>query len=150
MTDHTDRLIEQRIADMTPEQFDALVARTRPPEVAALKERAAAMLRGETPPAAEPATGAEGISAPTGAGAQRPALRGEKNLGPYSLFDTDHDGTLSPAEIVAAAEVLRQLDKNHDGSLTSDELPRRRPPPPLRDRRAGADDNDHPLPPPQN
>jgi hypothetical protein len=56
MTDHTDRLIEQRIADMTPDQFDALVARTRPPEVAALKERAAAMLRGETPPAAEPGT----------------------------------------------------------------------------------------------
>jgi hypothetical protein len=56
MTDHTDKLIEQRIAEMTPEQFDALVARTRPPEVAALKERAAAMLRGETPPAAEPAT----------------------------------------------------------------------------------------------
>jgi len=49
MTDHTDKLIEQRIAEMTPEQFDALVARTRPPEIAALKEKAAAMLRGEQP-----------------------------------------------------------------------------------------------------
>jgi hypothetical protein len=47
MTDYTDKLIEQRIADMTAEQFDALVARTRPPEVAALKDKAAAMLRGE-------------------------------------------------------------------------------------------------------
>ena len=55
MTDHTDKLIEQRIAEMTPDQFDALVARTRPPEVAALKERAAAMLRGEQP-AADTAT----------------------------------------------------------------------------------------------
>ena len=49
MTDHTDKLIEQRIADMTPEQFDSLVARTRPPDVTALKEKAAAMLRGEQP-----------------------------------------------------------------------------------------------------
>jgi hypothetical protein len=53
MTDHTDKLIEQRIADMTAEQFDALVARTRPPEIFALKEKAAAMLRGEELPATE-------------------------------------------------------------------------------------------------
>jgi len=47
MTDYTDKLIEQRIADMTAEQFDALVARTRPPNIDGLKERAAAMMRGE-------------------------------------------------------------------------------------------------------
>ena len=78
--------------------------------------------------------------------AQRPALRGEKNLGAFSLFDTDHDGTLSPAEIAAAAQVLRQFDKNHDGTLTAAELPQRRPPP-RRDRPPNEND-DAPGPPP--
>jgi caffeoyl-CoA O-methyltransferase len=40
-------------------------------------------------------------------------------------FDTDHDGTLSAAEIDAAAAKLRERDANKDGKLTADELPRR-------------------------
>ena len=39
-------------------------------------------------------------------------------------FDTDHDGTLSTAEIDAAAAKLRERDANKDGKLTADELPR--------------------------
>ncbi|MGO9462661.1 MAG: O-methyltransferase [Isosphaeraceae bacterium] len=41
-------------------------------------------------------------------------------------FDTDHDGTLSAAEIDAAAAKLRERDANKDGKLTADELPRGR------------------------
>ena len=40
------------------------------------------------------------------------------------MFDTDHDGTLSAAEIDAAAAKLRKRDANKDGKLTADELPR--------------------------
>jgi len=40
------------------------------------------------------------------------------------MFDTDRDGTLSAAEIDAAAAKLRQRDANKDGKLTADELPR--------------------------
>ncbi len=40
------------------------------------------------------------------------------------IFDTDHDGTLSAAEIDAAAAKLRERDTNKDGTLTADELPR--------------------------
>src|SRR5262245_29118851 len=39
-------------------------------------------------------------------------------------FDTDRDGTLSAAEIDAAAAKLRERDANKDGKLTADELPR--------------------------
>ena len=39
-------------------------------------------------------------------------------------FDTDRDGTLSAAEIDAAAAKLRKRDVNKDGKLTADELPR--------------------------
>ena len=39
-------------------------------------------------------------------------------------FDTDRDGTLSAAEIDAAAAKLRERDANEDGKLTADELPR--------------------------
>ena len=39
-------------------------------------------------------------------------------------FDTDRDGTLSAAEIDAAAAQLRALDANKDGKLTAAELPR--------------------------
>ena len=39
-------------------------------------------------------------------------------------FDTDRDGTLSAAEIDAAAAKLRERDANNDGKLTADELPR--------------------------
>jgi predicted O-methyltransferase YrrM len=40
------------------------------------------------------------------------------------MFDTDHDGTLSAAEIDAAGAKLRERDTNKDGRLTADELPR--------------------------
>jgi predicted O-methyltransferase YrrM len=40
------------------------------------------------------------------------------------MFDTDRDGTLSAAEIEAAAARLRDRDANKDGKLTADELPR--------------------------
>ena len=40
----------------------------------------------------------------------------------FGLFDTDKDGTLSAAEISAAPAVLKALDKNGDGQLTSDEI----------------------------
>ena len=39
-------------------------------------------------------------------------------------FDSDSDGTLSAAEIDAAAAKLRERDANKDGKLTADELPR--------------------------
>jgi predicted O-methyltransferase YrrM len=39
-------------------------------------------------------------------------------------LDTDRDGTLSAAEIDAAAAKLRERDANKDGKLTADELPR--------------------------
>jgi Ca2+-binding EF-hand superfamily protein len=47
--------------------------------------------------------------------------------GLFMALDTDHDGKLSSAEISAAAEVLKKLDKNGDGAITIDEL---LPPPP--------------------
>jgi caffeoyl-CoA O-methyltransferase len=49
-----------------------------------------------------------------------------KQSGPPSpllqAFDTDRDGTLSAAEIDAAAAKLRERDSNKDGKLTADEL----------------------------
>jgi Ca2+-binding EF-hand superfamily protein len=41
----------------------------------------------------------------------------------FIALDTDHDNTLSAAEIAAAAAGLKQLDRNGDGNLTADELP---------------------------
>jgi predicted O-methyltransferase YrrM len=38
------------------------------------------------------------------------------------VFDADHDGTLSAAEIDAAAAKLRERDANHDGKLTVEEI----------------------------
>lgn len=52
------------------------------------------------------------------------------------LFDTNGDGELSKAEIQNAVAALKKLDRNGDGSLTRDEMPR----PPRReddDRRGG-------------
>lgn len=36
-------------------------------------------------------------------------------------LDTDHDGTISAAEIAAAAQSLRTLDRNEDGKLSAEE-----------------------------
>lgn len=44
-----------------------------------------------------------------------------------AIFDTDHDGVLSPQEISAAADALGKLDRNGDGKITREEM---RPPPP--------------------
>lgn len=68
--------------------------------------------------------------------AQRPAER--ENLKsdqrhpptPLALFDTNHDGRISPAEIAAAPALLRKLDTNGDGQLTGRELQPPRPPRP--------------------
>jgi Ca2+-binding EF-hand superfamily protein len=52
--------------------------------------------------------------------------RGFEFRGPASrvatALDSDRDGTLSAAELLAAPTALRQLDANGDGQLTPDEL----------------------------
>lgn len=71
-----------------------------------------------------------------GGSAQRPARR--ENLktdqrrppGLLALFDTDHDGRLSAAEIAAAPAILRKLDTDGDGQLSGRELMPPRPPRP--------------------
>lgn len=39
------------------------------------------------------------------------------------IFDTQKDGKITAAEMTAAPETLRKLDKNGDGELSKDELP---------------------------
>jgi predicted O-methyltransferase YrrM len=58
--------------------------------------------------------------------AQQPGqpVRGGPQNPLLQAFDTDRDGTLSAAEIDAAAAKLRERDANKDGKLTADELPR--------------------------
>ncbi|MFK7818537.1 MAG: hypothetical protein AB8G99_07455 [Planctomycetaceae bacterium] len=64
--------------------------------------------------------------------------RGGPRGGPYlDLFDTDHNGEISKKEIQAAAIVLTKLDKNQDGKLTRDELPRPPRPGDEQDQRNG-------------
>src|SRR5690242_10576207 len=41
----------------------------------------------------------------------------------FGALDTDHDNTLSAAEIDAAAAVLKALDRNGDGRIAGDEFP---------------------------
>ena len=55
--------------------------------------------------------------------AQQPGRGGGGNP-LLQAFDTDRDGSLSAAEIDAAAAKLRERDTNKDGKLTADELPR--------------------------
>ncbi len=60
----------------------------------------------------------------------------------FRLFDTDHDGVLSEAEIQAAPEALKKLDKNGDGKITRDEIgppPGEGGPPPREFARRGPD-----------
>lgn len=78
-------------------------------------------------------------AAPSTETKDRPALRGPKALGPFTLFDTNHDGTLSADEIANSAAALRKLDKNNDGQITSDELRPKGPPHP---RDGGPDSDD--------
>jgi len=78
-------------------------------------------------------------------GSTRPALRGPRALGPFTLFDTNHDGVISADEIANASAALLKLDQNDDGELTPDELrPPGLPPPPR-----GPDGNMPPPPPEQ-
>lgn len=91
-------------------------------------------------------------STPAGSGSgsgskDRPALRGGKALGPFSLFDTNHDGTISSEEIASASAALKKLDKNNDGKLTADELRPPRPPRDGEDRPARGGEGDMPPPP---
>ncbi|MFA6288533.1 MAG: hypothetical protein WC661_14210 [Opitutaceae bacterium] len=64
-------------------------------------------------------------------GSTRPALRGPRALGPFTLFDTNHDSVISADEIANAPAALLKLDKNDDGELTPDELRPPGLPPPL-------------------
>ena len=61
-----------------------------------------------------------------GSRGQGGAGQGPGPLGPLSLFDTDHDGVLSAAEIAAAASVLKGLEQNGANQITPGDLP---PPP---------------------
>jgi hypothetical protein len=61
---------------------------------------------------------------------------GQRRPSPLLMFDTDRDGVVSAAEIAAAPEVLRRLDRDGDGKLSGEEL-RPRPPRPPGDREDG-------------
>ncbi len=50
--------------------------------------------------------------------------------GLFVALDADHDGKLSSGEISAAADVIRKLDKNGDGTVTAEEIMSQRPRPP--------------------
>ncbi|MDF3058819.1 MAG: hypothetical protein K0R17_3034 [Rariglobus sp.] len=78
-------------------------------------------------------------------GKDRPALRGERALGPFTLFDANHDGAISADEMTNAAAALRKLDKNGDGKLTANELHPGRPP---RERGGDAERGNGDMPPP--
>ena len=62
-------------------------------------------------------------------GQEPPRQGGPGGFGPprgfaiFQALDTDHDNTLSAAEIDAAPAVLKALDKNGDGKVTADEFP---------------------------
>ncbi len=62
-------------------------------------------------------------------GQEPPRQGGPGGFGPprgfaiFQALDTDHDNTLSAAEIDAAPAVLKALDKNGDGTVTADEIP---------------------------
>src|SRR4051794_12829909 len=55
--------------------------------------------------------------------AQERGFRGGFGRTPaFQALDTDRDGAISPAEIAAAPNSLKTLDKNADGKLTEDEI----------------------------
>ena len=73
-------------------------------------------------------------ASPSAESKDRPALRGARALGPFTVFDSNHDGMISADEIRHAADALWRLDKNGDGTLTASELhPDGAPPPPPSD-----------------
>ncbi|MFI4852801.1 MAG: hypothetical protein ACIAZJ_27125 [Gimesia chilikensis] len=89
----------------------------------------------------------------TGVSSQQPRGRGDRDCqcpgGPppdpfMVLFDTDQDGRISTNEMDQSAVALKNLDRDQDGSLTREELPR--PPRPLEDQGHRRDDR-HGTPP---
>ena len=60
------------------------------------------------------------------------------------LFDMDRDGEISKKELANAVAVLKKLDRDGNGELTRDELPR--PPRPKDGDRRGPGRNDRPAP----
>jgi Ca2+-binding EF-hand superfamily protein len=56
-----------------------------------------------------------------------PGGPGMRGVAIFQALDTDHDNTLTAAEIDAASAGLKQLDKNGDGKVTADEFPAPRP-----------------------
>jgi hypothetical protein len=82
---------------------------------------------------------------PSAGDASSPPAHGPRPPHPLSgLFDTDHDGIISAAEISAASATLGKLDRNHDGQITREELP---PPPHPPQRPEGEEDDAGPPPP---
>ncbi|QDU49179.1 hypothetical protein [Gimesia panareensis] len=88
----------------------------------------------------------------TGVSSQQPRGRGDHGCqqgggpppDPYMvLFDTDQDGRISSEEMDQSAVALKKLDRNQDGSLTREELPR----PPRPDDERGRRDDRHGPPP---
>jgi len=73
------------------------------------------------------------LAATFGVRAQEPQRQGgpggpggpgpQRGLAIFQALDTDHDNSLSAAEIDAAPAVLKQLDKNADGKVAGDEFP---------------------------
>lgn len=60
---------------------------------------------------------------PPGRPASRPGFGGKPPFPSlFGVLDTDHDGSLSSAEIGAATETLRKLDKDGDGNVTFAEI----------------------------
>jgi Ca2+-binding EF-hand superfamily protein len=64
------------------------------------------------------------------AGAQEPPRQGGpggpgfgRGFAIFAVLDTDHDNTLSAAEIDASPGVLKQLDKDGDGKVAGEEFP---------------------------
>ena len=73
---------------------------------------------------------------------QPPEPRNGRPIGPpppdqiLELFDTNRDEELSRSEIENSSDILNRLDRNEDGVLTRDELPR--PPRPEDDLQNGS------------
>jgi Ca2+-binding EF-hand superfamily protein len=88
-----------------------------PAEGLSLQEFSGALRDGRRPP-------------PPGSQPPPPGARTLPRGGLFLALDTDHDGKLSSAEISAAVEVLKKVDKNGDGEITIDEL---LPPEPAKD-----------------